>query len=56
MPLSLSSVDRRIPEALSTDGSYWPMLLKNDFEGDLRVILIQGERPTSKIDSKVRLL
>jgi hypothetical protein len=32
------------------------MLLKNDFEGDLRVILIQGERPTSKIDSKVRLL
>jgi hypothetical protein len=33
-------------------GGSWPILLKKDFEGDARVILIQDEHPTSKIDSK----
>jgi hypothetical protein len=29
------------------------ILLKKDFQGDPRVILIQDEHPTSKIDSKI---
>jgi hypothetical protein len=48
-PLLLHLLEPCCAAAHSRSG---PILLKKDFEGDPRVILIQDEPPTSKIDSK----